>query len=141
MPLPTWEGGVAGRTFCDTKMLSIPVSAKYPEQAYEFIRFYSTEGAIIRAGGFTAIKGADTKTTINALVGDEPEALYNMESLYAVFSNPNMVYNAPIMAPEYNQEIQDMFIEESDKYMVGGQSLDECIAAIMERGKAIIEKY
>ena len=47
-PLPKWgANGVEGYTFSDTKMLSIPTTAKNPEEAYKFIRFYTTEGAYI----------------------------------------------------------------------------------------------
>ncbi len=140
VPLPNWKDSPVGRTFSDTKMLSIPTNAKYPEQAYEFIRFYTTEGADIRAGGFPAVKDADTRAVINSLVGENPDVLYNMESLYAVFGNPNMVNNAPIYSPPYDQEMTDMFIEESDKFMVGGQTLDDCISNIMSRGEAIMAK-
>ena len=140
VPLPNWKDSPKGRTFSDTKMLSIPKNAQYPEQAYEFIRFYTTEGAVIRAGGFPAIVGADTKAVIDTLVGDNPDALYDMASLYAVFSNPNIVQNAPIMTPSYNQEMTDMFIAECEVYLMGGESLDDCIANIMSNGEAIMKK-
>jgi len=139
-PLPKWKDGAAGRTFSDTKMLSIPASAKYPEQAYQFIRFYTTEGAHIRAGGLTAEKNVDVKNTIATIIGPNPDALYNTDSLYAVFNNPALQYNAPLMAPPYDAEIGTMFGEECDKYMVGGQTLDECINALKTRGADIVAK-
>ncbi len=59
-PLPKWgANGVEGYTFSDTKMLSIPTTAKYAEEAYKFMRYYTTEGAYIRAGGLTAEKNAN----------------------------------------------------------------------------------
>ena len=64
--------GVEGRTFSDTKMLSIPTTAKNPEEAYKFIRYYTTEGAYIRAGGLTAEKKMDLETILPKIVGDKP---------------------------------------------------------------------
>lgn len=138
--LPNWKDSPKGRTFSDTKMLSITKNAKHPNEAFEFIRFYTTEGAIIRAGGLTAMKSADVKDTLRVIAGENPDALYDMDALFAVFDNPNFVHNAPLHIPEYNSEINSMFIEESEKFMVGGQSLDDCIKNIMSRGEAIIAK-
>ena len=140
VPLPKWGNGVEGRTFSDTKMLSIPVNAKYPEQAFEFIKFYTTEGAYIRAGGLTAEKNADVKATIDTIVGDNSANLYHMDSLYAIFNNPKLEYNAPLTSPVYDDEMATMFGEECDKYMVGGTTLDDCIKSLMERGQSIIDK-
>lgn len=140
-PLPKWGNGVAGRTFSDTKMLSIPVSAKYPQEAYEFIRFYTTEGAFIRAGGLVALKNADIKSNINTIIeGGDTEALYNTASLYAIFENPKLEYNAPLTAPVYDAEIGTMFGEVCEMYMVGGIPLDQCISDLMTRGNDIIKK-
>ena len=139
-PLPKWKNGQEGRTFSDTKMFSITKSAKYPKEAYDFIRFYTTEGAYIRAGGLTAEKDMDVETVIKAIVGDNPDALYNMDSLYAVFKNPLMQYNAPMIAPPYNAEIDTMFVEECEKYLVGGGTLDQCIEALKTRGADIVRK-
>ena len=139
--LPNWkDGGVAGRTFSDTKMLSIPVDAKHPQEAYEFIRFYTSEGAYIRAGGLVALKEADVEANIATIIGENPEAMYNLESLYAVFNNPAFTNNAPLTIPVYDAEITTMFMEECDTFMVGGTTVDECIANMMSRGADIIQR-
>ena len=139
--LPTWgDGGIAGRTFSDTKMLSIPVGAKHPKEAYEFIRFYTGEGAYIRAGGLVALKDADVESNIATIIGENPDAMYNLESLYAVFNNPAFANNAPLTIPVYDAEITTMFMEECDTFMVGGMTVDECITSMMTRGADIITK-
>ncbi len=140
-PLPTWGNGSEGRTFSDTKMFSIPKSAKYPEDAYKFIRFYTTEGAYIRAGGLTAEKNMDLDTILPYLVGENPDALYDIESVKNVLKNPKLEQNAPMMVPAYNAEIDAMFVGEVEKYLVGGESLDECIQNLEDFGKTIIDNY
>jgi multiple sugar transport system substrate-binding protein len=140
-PLPKWgANGVEGYTFSDTKMLSIPISAKNPEEAYKFIRFYTTEGAYLRAGGLTAEKKSDLKAIVPKLVGDSPDKLYDMNSVYAVLSNPKFVNNAPMYVPAYNAEIDTMFVGECEKYLVGGETLDECIANLQKQGNDIVQK-
>ena len=141
-PLPKWpHGGVGGRTFSETKMLSIPTTANHPEEAYKFIRFYTAEGAHIRAGGLVALRNADVVSNINMII-DSPytEQLYHLESLYAVFNNPYLKYNAPLTIPEYDAEITAMLIEVSERFLVGGISLDETIETLMRRGNEIIAR-
>jgi multiple sugar transport system substrate-binding protein len=140
-PLPKWgDSGVEGRTFSDTKMFSIPATAKNADEAYKFIRYYTTEGAYIRAGGLTAEKKMDLKMIIPKIVGDSPDKLYDMNSLYAIFENPKLQFNAPMTVPAYNAQIDSLFIEEMEKYLVGGESLDACIQSLNTRGKDIVQK-
>ncbi|ABX40916.1 ABC transporter substrate-binding protein [Lachnoclostridium phytofermentans] len=140
-PLPTWDNGAEGRTFSDTKMFSIPKSSKYPEDAYKFIRFYTTEGAYIRAGGLTAEKNMNLDTILPFIVGENPDALYDMDSVKNVLNNPKLEMNAPMTAPGYNAEIDSLFVEEIEKYLVGGETLDDCISNLNERGKYIVESF
>jgi len=142
-PLPRWpHGGVEGRTFSDTKMLSIPITAQHPEEAYKFIRFYTTYGAYIRAGGLVALHDTDVIANIQRVI-DSPyaEELYHLDSLFAVFTNPALHLNAPLMISDYDAEITAMFIEVCEKFLVGGMSLDETIYTLMRRGTEIISSH
>ena len=140
-PLPKWgSNGVEGYTFSDTKMGSIPVTAKYPEEAYKFLRFYSTEGAYIRAGGLTAEKNMDFNKLLPQIVGANPDALYDMTSLKAVLLNPKLVNNAPMTIPSYNAEIDKMFVAECQTYLLGGETLDQCISNLKTKGQDIVSK-
>jgi multiple sugar transport system substrate-binding protein len=141
-PLPVWgASGIPGYTFSDTKMVSIPENAKNPDAAYTFIRYYTTEGAHIRAGGLTAERNVSVRKMLPAIVGNNPYALYDINSLLAIFNSPKLVNNAPMYAPPYNAEIDTMFVSECEKYLVGGESLDQCITNLQTQGKDIIKKY
>ena len=141
-PLPKWpHGGVEGRTFSDTKMLSIPVTARHPQEAYEFIRFYNTEGAVIRAGGLMAVHDIDIISNINNVIySPYMEDLFHLQSLYSVFTNPNFYFNASMTIPVYDAEITAMFIEKSERFIVGGVSLEETIKNMMHYGNEIIAR-
>lgn len=138
-PLPTWGDGAEGRTFSDTKMFSIPKSAKYPDAAYKFIRFYTTEGAHIRAGGLTAEKNMSIDDILPSIVGENPDALYDVESIKNVLQSPKIEMNAPMTVPTYNSEIDAMFVGECEKFLVGGESLDDCIKNLDDNGKVIVD--
>lgn len=141
-PLPVWgASGIPGYTFSDTKMVSIPTNAKNPEEAYKFIRYYTTEGAHIRAGGLTAEKNVSVRKMLPSIVGNNPYKLYDINSLLSIFNNPKLVNNAPMYAPPYNAEIDSMFVAECEKYLVGGESLDQCITNLQTQGKDIVKKY
>jgi multiple sugar transport system substrate-binding protein len=141
-PLPVWgSSGVPGYTFSDTKMVSIPTSAKNPDEAYKFIRYYTSEGAHIRAGGLTAERNVSVRSMLPSIVGTNPYKLYDINAILAIFNDPKLVNNAPMYAPPYNAEIDTMFVSECDKYLVGGESLDQCIANLQKQGTDIIKKY
>jgi len=141
-PLPVWgTNGIPGYTFSDTKMVSIPNNAKNPEEAYKFIRYYTTEGAHIRAGGLTAEKNVSVRAILPAIVGNNPYKLYDILSLLNILDNKKLVNNAPMYAPPYNAEIDTMFVAECEKYLVGGETLDQCITNLQKQGQDIIKKY
>ncbi len=141
-PLPVWgSSGVPGYTFSDTKMVSIPTNAKNPDEAYKFIRYYTSEGAHIRAGGLTAERNVSVRSMLPSIVGTNPYKLYDINAILAIFNDPKLVNNAPMYAPPYNSEIDTMFVAECDKYLVGGESLDQCIANLQKQGADIIKKY
>jgi multiple sugar transport system substrate-binding protein len=121
-------------------MFSIPTTAKNPKEAYRFIRYYTTDGAYIRAGGLIAEKKVDLKTIIPKIVGDNPDKLYDMNSLYSTLQNPKLQLNTPMTVPAYNSEINSMFIEEMEKFLVSGETLKECISNMTVLGNDIVQK-
>ena len=139
-PLPKFGAdGVAGRTFCDTKMMSIPTVSKNPDAAYNFIRYYTSDGANIRAGGIPALKSAKMDTILSTIVGSSPDKLYDMKSLNAIFNNPKLQYNTPMMTPVYNSQIDSMFVSECQKYLTGGEDINACISNLQSQGSAIVK--
>ena len=140
-PLPKWgTAGVEGRTFSDSIMLGIPKSAKNPDEAYKFIRYYTSDGTYIKGTDLPALKKIDLDTMIPLMVGPNPDKLYNMKSLYGVLQNPKFQITAPMYAPSYNAQIDTMFISEMEKYLVGGESLDDSINNMLKQGNDIIKK-
>lgn len=66
------------------------------------------------------------------------ESLFHLDSLYDVFGNPHLHFNAPVTVPVYDAEMNAMLIEEGERFLVGGVTLEEAIKNMMHRGHEIM---
>ena len=77
--------------------------------------------------------------SINAIVGDFQELL-DMDSLTAVMQDEKWVDSYEEFIPTYQSEVDSILTEETDKFLLGSQSLEDTVQAIMERGNEVIEE-
>jgi len=138
-PLPIWPGDTAhlGLTNTANHYYSIASTTKNRQAAYDFLRYYTTEGMKIRGVSMTAEKDVDKMVYVDLMVGAD-KSLYDYDSLKAVMTNPNWKDNVESIAPPYVREIETMVGEESDKFLMGQQDLNATIAAMIKRGDEII---
>ncbi|MDD2534050.1 MAG: extracellular solute-binding protein [Eubacteriales bacterium] len=139
--LPIWAGDTAnlGLTNTANHYYALASTTKNAQAAYDFLRFYTTEGMAIRGVSMTAEKDVDKMIYVDKMVGDD-KSLYDYESLKAVMTNPNWKDNVETIAPAYAQELTVMFGEEAEKFLMGQQALDATVAALKTRGDEIIAK-
>ena len=135
---PRWEDAPAGRVPSGVTILSIAEQSEYPEQSYEFIRFYTTEGQQYRKTISTEI-GADNSAAVDAMLGSDPDETFDVDSVLTFFNN--RADNVSVYTPPYHGRIDAVFAEEAEKYMVGGQTLDEAIENMISRGEAVVEQW
>lgn len=138
--MPTWEGGAAGRTEGGYSYLSINSKSKNPEAAYKFARFMTNEGAVATNAYIPSEKGADLFTSYKAILGTENESLFDMDSLQAVVNNPARQLNSIYKEVENFKPLDEFFDQEAEKFLVGGQSLDETMKNIQTKGNELITK-
>ena len=62
------------------------------------------------------------------------------EALTKVMEDPDWVDSFETYTPEYQSEIDSILTEETDKYLLGSQSLDDTIKNLMDRGNEVIEE-
>lgn len=135
-PLPRWtEGGIEGMTNTDSHYYSIAATSKHPKEAYDFIRFYTTEGMIIRGGGVSAEAGVDKMEMVKRLM-DIPE-LYDTEALSNVLNNPEWKDNITTYAPVYNTILDSMVMEEAEKFYLDVITGEELVKICNERAAQI----
>lgn len=131
--------GVPGRSDTVATQVCIAKTSKHAQEAYDYLRYLTTEGVQMRGVGFSAVKGADQSAIVNIMIGgEENKKYYDLDALTAVLNDPNYKANGPTFAPKCYDAMDTMVGEECDKYLLGSSTLDECIANMKKRGNELI---
>lgn len=135
-PLPKWpEGGKEGRTFTESHFYSVAANSEHPQEAYDFLRFFTTEGMKLRGVSISAEKNVDKMEFVNNLIDDEQ--YYDMQALETVLNNPEWEDNIYTFVPTYQKTLMTMVLEEVEKYLLDVMSSEEMVEIIKERAKQI----
>jgi multiple sugar transport system substrate-binding protein len=119
-------------------LISIAKSSKHKQEAYDFMRWLSTEGIVEQGIWTPSWKEADMnkvlETVINGTV--KPEAVH-MESLKNALTSvkPTEV----IAPPSYINEAYTEFGAEVELYLLGEQDLDKTMKNIEEKIQAVVD--
>jgi multiple sugar transport system substrate-binding protein len=140
MPMPA--GGREGIAYGDNRFYSVGKSTANAEEAYKFLRFFTTEGIPMKNVSFTAAKeGAVSKEAIiDAMVAEHTE-LFDVPALKRVLLNPKLRVNFWTNVPVYTGEIDRMFQAEAELAVLGSQTPDQAIANAMKQAPSILAKY
>ncbi len=118
-------------------MLGIPASAEHPEEAWEFIKYYTQYGSAqtISDGNIPTYQNEDTSALVKELIADtslteEQGALFFADDIYTFTAVPTGV-----AAGEYATIIN----EETGLYFSGEQSLEDTIDKIKTKADAAIQ--
>jgi multiple sugar transport system substrate-binding protein len=136
-PMPAWKDAEPGTAYTESLFYSISKTSKHPQEAYDFIRFYTTEGMRIRGISVSAEKGIDKMEFMRMQVDNTKYV--DVEALEKVMNNPDwkdLIYDN---VPVYNKEMSQMMIEESAKFLLGKDSLDNVIASMMQKGTKVMK--
>lgn len=136
-PIPAWKDAEPGTTYTESHFYSISKTSKHPQEAYDFIRFYTTEGMRIRGISVSAEKGVDKMEFMNMQI-DEPKYV-DVEALEKVMNNPAWKDNVYQNVPPYNKEMSQMMVDECSKFLLGTDSLDSVIESMMKNGTQMMK--
>lgn len=137
-PIPAWKDAESGTTYTESHFYSISKTSKHPQEAYDFIRFYTTEGMKIRGISVSAEKGADKMEFMNMQIED-PKYV-DVEALEKVMNNPAWKDNVYQNVPTYNKEMSQMMVEECAKFLLGTDNLDNTISSMMAKGTQMMKE-
>jgi multiple sugar transport system substrate-binding protein len=113
-----------------------------PYEAYKFIRFYSDQGMKIKGAGFSGTRANPAKDfTLEVMSGKNESGLYHMDSLRAVFLNPDWFDNDWPFSPSVVSEIGGLRHETANEYMTGGLSLDDAMKKFDTEGRKAFERW
>lgn len=137
-PLPVFENGKPGRTLVEAHFYSVSRNSKHPQEAYDFLRFYTTEGMKLRGVSITAVKGEDRMEYVKQMMEDPKYC--DMETLSKVLNNPDWEDNLFTNVPKYQLKLTKLLTEEVEKYLLGEQDSAKAIEEMMKRGQQIIDE-
>ncbi len=140
--LPIPAGGREGVVYGDNRFYSVGKSTANAEEAYKFLRFFTTEGIPMKNVSFTAAKeGAISKEAIIDSMVRENTQLFDVPALKRVLLNPKLKVNIWTNVPVSTDEIDKMYQAEAELAVLGSQTPDQAIANAMKKAPSILAKY
>ncbi|MDQ6422785.1 extracellular solute-binding protein [Paenibacillus sp. LHD-117] len=130
-----------GYTMVTTDYVSVAESSKNKEAAYQFVRWYTTDGQIAQGKNIPAWNGVDQsqlESIIDIILsGTKNPEKVNKASLVNTLSNAK---SSKIIPPvTYQSEMYKVINEEYEKLIYGQQDIDQVIAALNDRVQKIID--
>ena len=136
---PLWDKDGKHYNVAGATMFAIAKTSEHPKEAYDFLRFWTTEGVNLKGMFISNEKGASKMDSVNQIINGFKDKV-DVEALTKVMEDPDWVVSFETYTPEYQSEIDSILTEETDKYLLGSQSLDDTIKNLMDRGNEVIEE-
>lgn len=137
-PLPkvNKEDPISGNVSGD--VLGIYSKSKHKEEAYTFIRWYTTEGITLQGKYFPSWKKANMNEVVDRIIaGTKTPEMIDKDSLLYVLENTKQTTAA--VAVPFHAELEKVFVEEFDAMMLSAQNLDTTVKNAQERIQKIID--
>lgn len=136
-PWPSNNKGDDIYSFGGADSLVISAKSKHKKESYEFIRFLSTEGMSLTKQ-LSAWKKADIEKEVDAIITStkSPEKIdkASLMNTLAVTKLPN-----PPTVVSFSADLENAYIAESEKYMLGQTDIDTTINNIKASLQKIID--
>ncbi|MEH7177802.1 ABC transporter substrate-binding protein [Neobacillus vireti] len=119
-------------------LISIAKSSKHKQEAYDFMRWLTTEGIVEQGNWVPSWKEADMDKALETVVNGtkKPDAIH-MESLKNALTS---VVASEVIAPApYINEVYTEFGAEVELYLLGEQDLDKTMKNIKEKIQAVVD--
>ena len=135
-----WPQNEEGTNFAGMAgdLISVSNTSNYKQEAYDFMRWMTTEGIVEQGVWTPAWKDADLDKVLETLVSrtSNPDAVH-MESLKHALSS---VQRTNTFAPAaYVTEALTEFDAEVEMYLLGEQDLDTTMKNIQDRVQAVVD--
>lgn len=138
-PLPLWDKDGEHFNPVGATIYSVAKTSEHPQEAFEFLKFWCTEGVMIKGKTIANIKGTSRLESAERMVSNCRE-LIDMDSFNVYFNDEKWVDSYEDFVPPYQGEIESALLEETDKYLLNTQSLEDTVKNLMERGDAIVKE-
>ncbi|GLX66828.1 ABC transporter substrate-binding protein [Paenibacillus glycanilyticus] len=133
-------GDQSGITPVTTDYVAVSESSKNKEEAYKFVRWYTTEGQVVQGKNIPAWNGVSNDQVAGIidtiLSGTKNPELVDKESLVNTLVNSKAT---EIIAPaSYQAEVYKAINEEYEKLILGNQDIDKTVENAKKRVDEII---
>lgn len=136
--MPAWKEAEDGTTYTESHFYSVSKTSKHPQEAYDFIRYYTTEGMKIRGISVSAQKGIDKMEFMNMQIEDP--IYIDVDALDKVMNNPKWKDLIYTNVPTYNKEMSQLMVDECSKFLLGTDSLDNVVSSLMKNGSKLMKE-
>lgn len=124
-----------------TDYISVAASSKNKEESYKFIRWLTTEGALVQGKNvpsWNKVKSEDLGKIIDTILsGTKNPEKVDKASLNSVLANSKASTIVPPVS--YQAEVYKAVNEEFEKMILGKQDIDTTVKASQDRVKAIVD--
>lgn len=135
--MPLWEKDDEHYNTAAGNIFSVAKTSEHPKEAFEFLKYWCKEGVTIKGMFVSNEKDADKMESINQIVKDFTD-LVDMDALMNIMQDEKWVDSYETFTPTYQSEIDSILTEETDKYLLGSQSLEDTVQKLMDRGNEVI---
>ena len=136
---PLWDKDGEHYNEAGGNIFSIAKTSEHPKEAYDFLRFWTTDGIGIKGMFISNEKGAVKSDSVKQIIAGFEDKV-DIETLTKIMDDPDWIDSYGTYIPDYQSEIDSILTEETDKYLLGSQSLDDTIKNLMDRGNEIIKE-
>lgn len=131
-PLPKMEGESKHYSPVQPTYMAVAAKSKNKEAAYQFVRWYTSEGLEIGGRVFSGWAKSDTNKLVETIVNSSKDpSKIDLESLKYTINN-TVPGNAPVPA-KYADEAKNVVIPEAELYILKKQDIDKTIDAIDQK--------
>lgn len=125
--------------YASADLLAIGKNSEHKEEAYQFIRWMTTEGMLVQNKSIPAWKQTDLKEVLTHLVAttSNPE-LIDIDSLTYVVENGEEADQ--FLPAGYMSEVYDAYKAEIEKYLLGEEDLDTVVENAKKAVQGVIDR-
>lgn len=119
-------------------IMGVSSKSKHKQEAYDFVRWYTTEGIQYQGKYMSAWKKADLNKVIDTLIASSktPDMIDRESLMYTMTNSIPQQYNIP--AP-INEELENAYKKEVEKFLLGETDVDTTINSAVQKGQEIIK--
>lgn len=125
-------------TSASADIVSMYSKSKHKEEAYTFIRWFTTQGLVVQGRNIPSWKKADMNEVLDKIIaGTSNSEMIDKESALSFLENSKMI--PTINPPAFSSEVEKTMQEEFDKMMLQGQDVDATLNTAQEKIQKLID--